>query len=165
MIKTILLWTGLVIAMFALQTTLAPVITVAGVKPDFLILVLFLVSVKTGVLPAIYIGFMLGLAQDFYSPDILGQNALAKTVLGFFSGLFNEKVIRIDPILQIVLLVLAFVIHDLIYFAVQVVKSGSPLQLAGTQIFTTTLPRALYTLVFALIPVFWENMSTKRNRR
>ncbi|NLE00382.1 MAG: rod shape-determining protein MreD, partial [Fibrobacter sp.] len=135
------------------------------VKPDLLTLVLFLLAIKAGIIPAVYVGFFLGLAQDVYSPAILGQNALAKTIAGFFAGLFNEKIMRLDPIIQTVLLVITVILCDLIFLTVQVVKSGSTLQFIGTQIFTTALPQALYTLFFGIIPIFWEHFFQSATKR
>ena len=104
-IKTIVKWIGLFFVVFVLQTTLAPAISIYSIKPDLLLIALFMLAIKTGALPALYIGFFLGLAQDIYSPVILGQNALAKTLAGFFAGLFYDKVMRRDPFFQAVLLV------------------------------------------------------------
>ena len=165
MIKRLFRWIGLVILLYILQTTIVPLITVFGIKPDLLILVLFFIGFKNDVIPAVFAGFFLGLAQDFYSPVILGQNALSKTITGFFSGLFNERVMRIDPIFQLVLLLLMFIIHDAVFFAVQMVKTDMPIQTIGLEIVSSTLPRALYTLFFALIPTFREYFFPSGSRR
>jgi rod shape-determining protein MreD len=118
---------------------------------------------KTEVIPAVFAGFFLGLAQDFYSPEILGQTALAKTVAGFFAGLCNEKVMRIDPIYQLLLLLLMFVIHDAVFYAVLAVKTDT--QFPVMQLVSSTLPRGIYTLFFALIPAFWEFFFPSGGRR
>ncbi|MBN1575946.1 MAG: rod shape-determining protein MreD [Chitinispirillaceae bacterium] len=165
MIKQFFRWTGLVILLFILQTTAVPLIAIFGITPDLLILVLFFIGFKTDVIPAVFAGFFLGLAQDFYSPQILGQTALAKTIAGYFAGLCNEKVMRIDPIFQLVLLLLMFIIHDAVFFAVQMAKTSTPIQAVGLEIISSTLPRALYTLFFALIPAFREYLFPSSGRR
>ncbi len=149
-------WTGFIILVYILQTTVMPVITIFGIKPDLLLLVLFFLAYKTDVMPAVFAGFFIGLAQDFYSPEILGQNALAKTIAGFCAGFFNEKVMRIDPVVQLALIFLMFIVHDIVYFTVQIAGAGTPFHTIGMEIVTSTLPRALYSLFFALIPTFWE---------
>jgi rod shape-determining protein MreD len=165
MIKHFFRWTGLVILLYILQTTIVPLIAVFGIKPDLLVLVLFFIGFKSEVIPAVFAGFFLGLAQDFYSPVILGQTALAKTVAGFFAGLCNEKVMRIDPVFQLVLLFIMFIIHDTVFFIVQIVKTGTEMQSIGMELLTLTIPRALYTLFFALIPAFWEYLFPSVGRR
>ena len=165
MIKQFLRWTGLVILLYILQTTIVPLIAVFGIKPDLLVLVLFFIGLKSDVIPAVFAGFFLGLAQDFYSPVILGQTALAKTVAGFFAGLFNEKVMRVDPVFQLLLLFLMFIIHDMVFFTVQIAKTGTEIQAIGIELITLTIPRALYTLFFALIPLFLEYLFPSVGRR
>ena len=165
MINVLLRWTGLFIILFILQTTLVPVLSIFGAKPDLLLLGLFFLAIRKDAIPAVFTGFILGLAQDFYSPEILGQNALAKSVAGYFAGFFNEKVMRLDPIIQLALLLLMFLLHDAIYFAVQAVQAHASLQVIGTQIITVTLPRTAYTLLLALIPVFRDYFFTSDNRR
>lgn len=165
MIKTLLRWFGLFVLVFVLQTTLLPIISIFGVRPDLIMLTLCYFGFKTDVIPALFVGFIVGLGQDFYDPVILGHNALCKTVVGFFTGLFNEKVMRIDPIFQLTLVVISFVIHDIIYYTVQIFKADFTLPLMGMQLLTVTLPRILYTLVFALIPIFWELTFPSRYRR
>jgi rod shape-determining protein MreD len=156
MISSFFKWVGLFVLLFILQTTTVPIISIYGIKPDLLILILCIFAFRTDVVPALTVGFFLGLTQDFYSPEILGQNALAKTVTGFFAGLFNERVMRIDPVFQMTLILLAFLLHDLIYIGVQIFKMDVSLQHLGYEIVTSTLPRAFYTLFFALIPTFRE---------
>jgi rod shape-determining protein MreD len=130
--------------------------SILTVKPDLIVIVLFLMAMKTGIIPAVLIGFVLGLAQDIYTPGILGQNALAKTMAGFVAGMFNEKVMRVDPFLEIVLLLLTFIVNDIAYLLVNVVKSGYTFPSFGMDLLTSTLPRAVYSLIIALLPIFWE---------
>ncbi len=163
--KRFLRWTGIVILLYVLQTTIVPLIAISGIKPDLLVLVLFFIGYRNDVIPAVFSGFFLGLAQDFYSPLILGQTALAKTVSGFFAGICNEKVMRIDPVFRLVLIFIMFIIHDAVFLFVQVAKTEMEIQSMGIELVKSTLPRALYTLLFALIPVFWEYLSPSGGRR
>ena len=165
MINSLLRWTGLFILVFVLQTTLVPVIAVFGIKPDLLIVTLFFLAVRKGGSPTVFAGFILGLAQDFYAPETLGQYALAKSVVAYFAGLFNEKIMRLDPFTQLALLFTTFILHDTIYFTVEAVQTGAPLQTIGTRLLGTTLARALYSLFFAVFPAFREYLFTSDNRR
>lgn len=165
MIKTVIKWIAIFFLVFVLQTTLIPAISIYGIKPDLLLLVLFMLAVKTGIMPALYVGFFLGLAQDIYSPVILGQNALSKTLAGFFAGLFNEKVMRLDPLFQAVLLVMTIILGDTVFLLVQLAKSGGTVQLFGMELLTSSLPRAIYSLLFGVIPIFWEYFFQTRSKR
>ena len=150
---TSLKWAGIFLLCIILQTTLVPAIGLFGASPDLLMVALFFLARKTGPFGATWVGFFLGLAEDLYAPSILGQGALSKTAAGFFAGLFNERVMRVDFIFQLVLLLVTFFINDALYYTVQIIKTGGtgnggilPLLL------TSTLPRALYSLLFALFP-------------
>jgi rod shape-determining protein MreD len=149
-------WLVVFCVCLVLQSTLMPVVGIKGIQPDLLVVMLFLLAIREGVMAGIYAGFFVGLAQDLYSPAILGQNALAKTIIGFFAGLFNEKVIRTDPIIKMVLLVLAFLIHDTVFTLTELIKTGAPMVSLATELLTRTLPRTAYSAVVASLFYAWE---------
>jgi rod shape-determining protein MreD len=156
MISEALKWVLVFMVSLILQTSFVPVITIAGVKPDLLIVALFFFSIKYGVIPGIFVGFTLGLGQDLYSPSMLGQNALTKSVAGAFIGLFNERMMRSDPIIKTVLLLVVFLIHDALFFIVQVARLGDPLSTLFLGLVTKTLPRALYSIAVAVLFYVWD---------
>lgn len=159
-------WIGVFVLCLVLQTTLVPAIGIFGISPDLLMVALFFLARKTGPFGATWAGFFLGLAEDLYSPSILGQNALSKTAAGFFAGLFNERVMRVDFMFQLVLLFVTFFIHDALYYAVQMIKTGNTGAgglLHG--ILASTLPRALYSLLFALFPFVKNHLLPASSRR
>jgi rod shape-determining protein MreD len=139
-----------------LQSSFVPTISLGNVKPDLLVIVLFFFSLRYGVMPGIFVGFFLGLGQDLFSPSLLGQNALAKTLTGAFIGLFNERVMRTDPLIKTVLLIVVFVAHDAVFLAVQMVKLGSSPGSLFSGLFFQTLPRALYSVAVAALFYLWE---------
>lgn len=156
MMSDVVKWGIAFIVSLILQTSFVPVIAVAGVKPDLLIIVLFFFSLKYGVMPGIFVGFFLGLGQDLYSPSLLGQNALVKTLIGALIGLFNERMMRTDPLVKTVLLLVVFLVHDALFLIVQIVKLGSPVSTLFSGLFMQTLPRALYSIAVASLFYIWE---------
>ena len=156
MIKKTVKWILFIFVCFILQTTLVKAIPVYGIRPDLLIVALFVVATKTGVMQGVYLGFFMGLTQDLYSPSILGQNAFAYSVIGYIAGLFNDKVIKLDPVLKGVLLIILFLVNDALVMTVQVAKSDSGMGMIFPELFFSSLPRAFYSLLFAFIPFAWE---------
>jgi rod shape-determining protein MreD len=156
MISDVVKWTLVFVVSLILQTSFVPVITIAGIKPDLLIISLFFFSIKYGIMPGIFVGFVLGLGQDLYSPSLLGQNALAKTVAGAFIGLFNERMMRSDPLIKTVLLLVVFLIHDALFLLVQIVKLGDPLSTLFMGLLTKCLPRAIYSIAVAVVFYLWD---------
>ena len=162
---TSLKWIGLFLLSFILQTSIVPVIDLFGIHPDFPMIVLFFLAFKTGPLPATWAGFFLGLAQDIYSPSILGQNALSKTIAGCFAGIFNERMMRIDIVIQMILLITTFLISDICYFTVQCIKSGGGAGGVFHHLVAFTMPRALYSMAFALLPHIKNHFSAAPSQR
>jgi rod shape-determining protein MreD len=152
MMTTFFKWFGIFLLCFILQTTMVPVIDLFGIHPDLPLVALFFLGFRNGAMPALWAGFFLGLTGDLFSPSILGQNALSKTAAGFFAGVFNEKVLRVETGMQMVLLLLTFFVNDAVYMAVQLIKSGGSSGGAFWHCMILTLPRALYSMLFALIP-------------
>ena len=61
-------------------------------------------------------GFASGFLLDVYSPETMGVNALANSLVGFCVGRFRTGVSVEDFRVQALLLFLAVVLHDVIYF-------------------------------------------------
>ncbi|KMQ50815.1 Rod shape-determining protein MreD [Chitinispirillum alkaliphilum] len=165
MIKRIIYWILFFLFCFILQTTLVKIISVYGVRPDLILVALFIFCTKTGVLPGVYLGFFLGLLQDLYSPSILGQNALSKSVIGFLAGHFNDKVIKLDPVLKAVLLIVLFMVNDSLIMIIEAMKLGTGMDIIGPELLRFTLPRAFYSLLFAALPFIWDAVIQPAFRR
>lgn len=98
------------------QTTLAPRLALFGVQPSILLAVFFLFSLKVGALASIWTGFGVGLILDVYIPGVPGGFALAMSILGFLGGLVNEQRVHTDYLTRVILLGIACVLHDSIWF-------------------------------------------------
>ena len=91
-----------VIILYALQTSLLPLIAYHGVTADLLLLFVtstaFLKGARVGALS----GFALGLLQDLASGTFLGMNAFTRFVLGFCVGKFSDQVFKEQFFLPVV---------------------------------------------------------------
>jgi rod shape-determining protein MreD len=146
----------LFVACFILQTSFIPSLAVFGAKPDLLMIILFFFSIRYGVMPGLFMGFLLGLMQDLYTPDILGQNALTKTLVGACIGLFNEKVMRTDPFVKTIILFVMFLVNDSIFLLILMVKNTHHFSILIPELFFKTVPRALYSVIVAALFYIWE---------
>jgi rod shape-determining protein MreD len=156
MIMYYLKWPLLFIACFILQTSFVPSMDVLGVKPDLLMIILFFFAIRYGVMPGLFMGFVLGLTQDLYTPALLGQNALANTLIGAGIGLFNEKVMRTDPFVKSIILLVMFLLHDAFFMLILVMKNNAHASVVVPELFMKTVPRALYSVVLAALFYVWE---------
>jgi rod shape-determining protein MreD len=165
MIMHYLRWPILFVACFILQTSFVPSLSVLGVKPDLLMIVLFFFSIRYGVMAGVFVGFFMGLAQDLYTPAILGQNALTKTIIGACIGLFNEKVMRTDPFVKTIILFVMFIVHDSVFMLVLLMKNTNHFFVMVPDLFLKTIPRALYSAVIAALFYAWEFLPKPSGRR
>jgi rod shape-determining protein MreD len=165
MLPDIIKWPLIFIAALVLQTSFVPVIAIGGVRPDLLVIALFFFSVKYGVIPGMFAGFFLGLGQDLYSPSLLGQNALAKTVIGAFVGMFNVRMMRTDSMIKTLLLLVTFLINDMLFYIIQIVKLHESVGVLFMGLLTKTFPRTLYSIVIAAFFFMWDMIPKPALRR
>lgn len=89
----IILFKGAIIVVALLiQLTLINSITILGLKPDLIMVVVVVFSLLKGEKEGTISGFASGLLQDIFSTGLLGINALTKTVIGFTCGILKEKI-------------------------------------------------------------------------
>jgi rod shape-determining protein MreD len=124
-----------------LQTTFVHFIAIRGVSPNLILLFIIYLSMKEGGLVGVYAGFAAGISFDVYSPQILGAGALAKSIIGYLTGLMDERTLKIDDKYKIGILFLASILHDIILYA-SIYSLSSAFK---TAFLPLILPTALYT--------------------
>jgi rod shape-determining protein MreD len=126
-----------------LQQTLVQIISIGSIKPDLLLVVLVAVSMRYGSIVGLFSGLTIGLIQDVYAIEALGANAMAKCLVGYFTGLLDEKVIKVMPATKVLFLAVAFLVHDIVY-GLAAGYHGSAFMHA---LLTKTVPSGIYTLL------------------
>jgi rod shape-determining protein MreD len=101
---------------FVLQTTWVRHLEVGGLQPDLVLLTVVFIAMLAGHAEAAVLGFVIGLCQDAYSPQDLGLNALAKSLVGFAVGIGRGGILANTAQVQVVVVVVAVLVHDLIYY-------------------------------------------------
>ena len=94
-------------------------ISVGGITPDLLLILLIWIVLAEGPFPGLFAGFFIGLLFDIVSADVIGTNALAKTVAAFIAGWFAREGTLEHRIGRFRFLVVVFVCslaHNLVYF-------------------------------------------------
>lgn len=141
------------VAALLIQSTLAELISVQQIKPDFVLIVLVFMSLSDGHIMGTTFGFLSGWIQDVYAPQYLGLNALCKSIVGFFVGYGSGGVIESNLVVQGIILFVATLFHDALYF---LIYSWNTADGYGWYLLRYGLPTALYTtiagvLVFSLL--------------
>lgn len=132
-------------------------LAVQSVTPDLLLLLVVWAALVEGQYAGMIIGFGTGLLFDMLTTDVLGSNALAKTVAGFLAGYFYKDGMAFATIGSYrLLLIVTFTgfIHNLIYFFFYI----QPMQTSFWEFFLINgVATTLYTTVVAAFPMLFIN--------
>jgi len=132
----------LVILALIAGSTLGNSLSVFGVEPDLVLLVLIHVAVSAGRIQGTLFGFLAGFLQDVYSPGRLGINAFTNSIIGFGAGYAHGGVVTESLSVRALIIFSATFVHDIIYFFLR--SSGNPGD-AAVLLFRYGFPTALYT--------------------
>ena len=100
----------------AVQTTLAGyMFRGSSTAIDLVLIVVVYVAIKSGPVTGLLAGTVAGLIQDALSSGILGIGGLAKTMVGFLSGVLGTQFIVTAPLPRFLLLLVATALHAAIF--------------------------------------------------
>lgn len=98
---------------------LIDLIEVGGFTPDLMLILTVWIALSEGRLKGIVAGFFIGLLFDIVSADVIGTNALSKTIAAFIAGSFFKEGQTARTIGSLKFLTIVFVcsiFHNLVYF-------------------------------------------------
>lgn len=135
-----------------LQLTIVRYIEILYWRPDLILIILVLFSLRLGPNWGMSVGFFLGLMQDLTSTHFIGLAALSKTVAGFISGsLAGKFAARTEYLLT---LLISGLIHDFVYFFIYTLGENFSIQ---SLLILYTFPNLMYTIILgAFLNYFLE---------
>ena len=146
----------LILLALILQASWIDSLAVHDIAPDIVIIILVFIAFTRGQIEATLLGFISGLLIDIYDPGTrLGVNALGNSLIGFFVGYSREGIAAEALRAQAVVLFLATLLHDTIFFLVAL----QPIQILsiglGTSFYTAALGTALSFILthFSLLTI------------
>jgi rod shape-determining protein MreD len=74
-----------------LQTTVVNLISINGIVPDFILILLVFYSVKNNQIYGMILGFIFGFLFDLITGSLLGSSVISKTLAGFTAGYFSNE--------------------------------------------------------------------------
>lgn len=134
-----------------LQQTLIRIISIGSIKPDVILVILVAVSLRYGSVVGLFSGMTIGLIQDVYAIEALGANAMAKCLVGYCTGLLDERVIKVMPATKVMFLAVAFLFHDAIY----ALAAGFPADAFWEALVRRTIPSGIYTLLVGALVFYF----------
>lgn len=101
---------GVVLAL-VLQTLLSRFLVHGRLGVDLVLVVVTYLGLTSGPVVGLFAGTIGGLAQDALSTGIIGIGSLAKTIVGFISGIIGTQFIVSQPIPRFVVFVAASIVQ------------------------------------------------------
>lgn len=146
----------LAVVISVIQVLTFQLISIEGITPDLLIILVVWISLYEGKLHGLFAGFIIGLIFDFISFDVIGTNALSKTVAAFVAGWFyvrdKEDIITGSYKFPLITLLAAF-LHNIIYYFFYI----QPSELEFRSFFLQYgIASTFYTAVFSLFVMFFK---------
>ena len=139
----------------------ADTISIGGMTPDFLVVLVVIISMIEGQFYGTVAAFCIGLFFDIVSFDLIGTNALAKTVVGFFAGYFSRPgFVRQDigSIKFIFILFISSIINNLLYYIFFI----KPMEMTFVDFFFRYgIAMAFYTTIFGIFAMIIANRKQK----
>jgi rod shape-determining protein MreD len=136
------------LACAAAQATLLGPISVAGVRPDLYLLLVFFLSPRVSPEVATIQGFVIGLCQDALSGGPLGLRAFAYTFLGFMTAWLSHDLSTEKPLAQFWLLLAGAAGAGVVTFALLTFFVGVLPLLPALRVIA---PEAVYTALFGFL--------------
>ena len=99
----------------ALQTTLARFIISGTVVVDLVLVVVVYFALTAGPVTGLLAGTFAGLVQDTLSSGVIGIGGLAKSIVGFLTGIVGTQLIVAQPLPRFVVFFAATVVHAAVF--------------------------------------------------
>ena len=140
-----------------LQMALAPAIQLGGAQPNFLLIPVLLISLRSGYASGSVVGFLCGLFEDFAGSGAIGCMALTLTIVATLVGLAGSAMETQSPLVLCILGVIASLLTEFGYGIAAIFAHAESGGVAATML-GYALPSALYTAVFVCIALVTINM-------
>lgn len=139
---------------FLLQSTVMPAISLAGVVPDLLLVLVVTVAYTRGRIDGMLTGLAAGLLTDVCFNDMVGLCALFYLCIGYFAGYARNVYDERDYILPLLMVVAGEFVYSFSYYIAHfLLRSKTEF---GYYFIHLILPRMVYTLLAAALfyPLF-----------
>jgi rod shape-determining protein MreD len=158
-----------VAAALALQTTLAWYVTRGTVAIDFVLVAVVYVALTKGRTAGLLAGTLGGLAEDaLTSGGITGIGGLAKTIVGFLTGIVGTQFIVVQSVPRFVVFFVATVVHQAVFIGLYVLLDarhfGTPYAEVAEQAVGNAVVGVVAFQMVELLPGALERRRAARRR-
>ena len=147
-VKRIFITALVILVAYVLQCTVFPVLDIAGIKPNLLLIVTASFGFMRGSKSGMLVGFLSGLLIDIQFGKMIGFYALIYLVVGFLNGLFEQMFYDEDIKLPLFLIAVSDFLYGItIYFLTFLLNSDFRFTYYLNRII---VPEMIYTIVITL---------------
>ena len=147
--KKFLILIGFSLLAVLLQLVVAPWLSIRGIKPDFILVLIMFAGMLYGRVYGQLYGFGLGLIVDMIGiGSFFGLSALTKTIAGFLSGYLKDRRNRFNGFTYYLFMCFIIFIHYLIFFLINFHSTDYAIQFL---VIRYILPETIYTSVLFII--------------
>ncbi len=153
MIRVVIVFIELILC-FLLQSTVMPAISLAGVVPDLLLILVITVAYTRGRIPGMLTGLASGLLTDVCFNDMVGLCALFYLCIGYIAGYSQKIYDERDYTLPLLMIFAGEFLYSFAYYvAYFLLRSRTEF---GYYFVHLILPRMVYTVLAAVLfyPLF-----------
>lgn len=147
---SMLIWSGVLVITIIIQSTLIPLISIKGIHPDLLLVIVVSYALLSGKEYGAGLGFFAGLLQDLVSGSIFGINTLSKLATGYMFGLAERKVFKEHVLLPVLATLVATLFNGLVGIILLLIF-GYKVDIAAA-VMQNIVPLVGYNLIIA-VPV------------
>lgn len=115
---------GALFLSLALQATLFDGLTIQGVKPDFLLILIIIYALFKGSVSGAGLGFVYGLAEDLLLGRFIGINAGVKMLIGYMAGWGERRFYKDNILVPIVTIFIGTMVSHFLYVLFLTIVSG-----------------------------------------
>ncbi len=133
-----------------LRDTVFNGLSVAGGKPDFVLIMVVYFSIFRGSVQGGCLGLALGLMEDLMTGRFIGINAICKGLIGFLCGYSERNLRKNNFFVPIVAVLIATFGNAVLYFMFTVLIGGN---VGLSTMLLSSVPDAVYNMCFS--PVFY----------
>lgn len=163
---------GIILAIalaLALQTTLARFLVRGTVAVDLVLVAVVYVALTSGPVTGLFAGTVAGLIQDAMSSGIIGIGGLAKSVVGFLTGIVGTQFIVTHSLPRFVVFFGATVLHAVLfmglYMLLELRHFESPYALVTGQAFGNAVVGIIVFQIVELLPGAVERRNSRGRLR
>lgn len=148
-IRRVIVTAVILLAAYLLQTAVFPALEIAGVKPNFMLIVTASFGFMRGSREGMLAGFVSGLMIDIQYGNMIGFYALIYLIAGYLNGIFEQ--IYFDEDIKLPLLLIAgsdLLYGTAVYFLTFLLRSDFNFLYYLNRII---IPETIYTIVMTLV--------------